>query len=214
MKDNREPSEKQKEIIEAALDLLSEKGYNELSLRDIAKRLGVQAPAIYWHFKNKAMLVDYMADHILRKNMGAFVPRESEQSWQDWLIDHIVLFRKALLSYPDGGRMVGDARPLFPGTLVKFMDVSIASLCSADMDIRTAKTVLLTAIRYTFGSVIEEQSLRTNWETIPEHTKNTGEFTNIMQAVDAGGTDDENFMAGLKLIVIAGSEAIKLDKSH
>ncbi len=174
MKDNLEPSEKQQEIIEAALELLGEKGYNELSLRDIAKKLGVKAPAIYWHFKNKAMLVDYMAEHIVHKTMGDFVPRESGQSWQDWLIYHITLFRKAMLSYPDGGRVVAGAN-LFPaGTLAKFMEDSFASLRSAGMDIRTAKSVMLTVIRYTFGCVIEEQADEHNWETLPERTINSG----------------------------------------
>lgn len=37
MKNNLEINDKQNKIIEAALELLNEKGYNELSLRDIAK---------------------------------------------------------------------------------------------------------------------------------------------------------------------------------
>lgn len=212
MKDNLEPSEKQQEIIEAALELLGEKGYNELSLRDIAKKLGVKAPAIYWHFKNKAMLVDYMAEHIIRKQMGNFVPRESEQSWQEWLIYHITLFRKAMLSYPDGGRVVASAH-LFPdGTLAKFMEDSFTSLRRAGMDIRTAKSIMLAVIRYTFGCVIEEQADEHNWETLHERTINSGELTNIMEAIHIGGTDDEDFISGLRLIVIGGSEAMESDK--
>ncbi|NRZ87076.1 AcrR family transcriptional regulator [Clostridium beijerinckii] len=39
MKNNLEINDKQNKIIEAALELLNEKGYNELSLRDIAKKI-------------------------------------------------------------------------------------------------------------------------------------------------------------------------------
>jgi Transcriptional regulator len=212
MKDNLEPSEKQQEIIEAALELLGEKGYNELSLRDIAKKLGVKAPAIYWHFKNKAMLVDYMAEHILRKKMGDLVPREREQTWQDWLIYHITLFRKAMLSYPDGGRVVAGAHPFPAGTIAKLVEDSLASLRSAGMDIRTAKNIVVTVIRYTFGCVIEEQADEHNWETLPEFEINSGELTNTMEAIHVGGTDDENFISGLRLIVVGGSEAMASDK--
>lgn len=53
MEDHLKLSERQQEIVEAALELLAEKGYDELSIRDIGKKLGVKAPAIYWHLKNK-----------------------------------------------------------------------------------------------------------------------------------------------------------------
>ena len=214
MRDDLELSAKQQEIIDAALELLDEKGYNELSLRDIAQKLGVKAPAIYWHFKNKAVLVDYMAEHILNKKMGNFVPRKSEESWQDWLIHHIALFRKAMLSYPDGGRVVAGARPFPDGTLVKFLEDSFASLCSAGMDIRTARNIILTAIRFTFGCLIDEQADEHNWETLPEHPMNSGNLTHIMEAISVGGTDDENFMLGLRLIVVGGCEAMASDNVH
>lgn len=213
MEDRFKPSERQQQIVEAALELMAEKGYDELSIRDIGKKLGVKAPAIYWHFKNKAMIVDYMAEHILHKKMGNFVPRESEQSWQDWLIEHISLFRKAMLSYPDGGRVIARAHPFPNGTLAKFLEDSFASLRSAGMDIRTARSVMLTVIRYTFGCVIEEQADEQNWETLPERTINSGEITNIMEAINVGGTDEENFMTGLRLIVTGGTEAMASNKS-
>lgn len=212
MNNSWEPNERQKEIIDAALELLNEKGYSELSLRDIAKKLGMQAPAIYWHFKNKAMLVNYMAEYIVHKKMGNFNPRGRDQSWQDWLIYHITLFREAMLSYPDGGRVVADAH-LFPnGTLAKFMEESFASLRSAGMELRTARSVMLTVIRYTFGCVIEEQADEHNWETLPERAVDHGELTNVMEAISLGGSDDENFKMGLKLIVIGGSEVMASGK--
>lgn len=158
------------------------------------------------------MIVDYMAEHILQKKMGNFVPREREQSWQDWLLEHITLFRKAMLSYPDGGRVIAGAHPFPNGTLAKFLEISFASLRSAGMDIRTARIVMLTVIRYTFGCVIEEQADEQNWETLAERTINSGELTNIMEAINVGGTDDENFMTGLKLIVAGGNEAMASDK--
>ena len=213
MKDNLEPSAKQQKIIDAALELLDEKGYNELSLRDIAQKLGVKAPAIYWHFKNKAVLVDYMAEHILNKKMGEIVPRKSEESWQDWLIHHISLFRKAMLSYPDGGRVVAGARPFPDGTLVKFLENSFSSLRSAGMDIQLARNIILTVIRYTFGCVIEEQAEEQSWETLTDHSMNSGNLTHIMEAISVGGTDEENFMSGLRLIVVGGGEAMASDNA-
>ena len=66
----------QDRIIEAALALLKEHGLAGLSLRDIALQLDIKAPALYWHFKNKEELIDYIAEAILRKEFSTFVPRQ------------------------------------------------------------------------------------------------------------------------------------------
>lgn len=41
------------EIIDAAVDMFYEFGYQKASLRDIAERVGVTQAAIYYHFRNK-----------------------------------------------------------------------------------------------------------------------------------------------------------------
>ena len=41
-------------VIRAALDLLNEVGVDGLSTRRLAERLGVQQPALYWHFRTSA----------------------------------------------------------------------------------------------------------------------------------------------------------------
>lgn len=205
-------SDKQWEIIETALELLSEKGYNELSMRDIAKKLNVKAPAIYWHFKNKAALVDYMAEYILRKEMGNFSPRAGQQSWQDWMIHHISLLRKAMLSYPDGGRVVAGAH-LFPAvTLAKIMEYSLDSLYSAKIDMDTAQSIVLTAIHYTFGYVIEEQADRHSFESpqqIVKHKKydeHFKDYRHLSKVMNTARASDQNFIDGLNLIILGGSQ--------
>lgn len=42
-----------KKIIEEALILFSEKGYSDVYVNDIAKAVGIKAPSLYKHFKNK-----------------------------------------------------------------------------------------------------------------------------------------------------------------
>jgi TetR/AcrR family tetracycline transcriptional repressor len=51
-------------ILDTALELLNEVGIDALSTRAIAQRLGVQQPALYWHFKNKRALLDAMNGEI------------------------------------------------------------------------------------------------------------------------------------------------------
>jgi AcrR family transcriptional regulator len=40
-------------IHEAALDVFSERGYDKATLREIAERLGITRPALYYHYRSK-----------------------------------------------------------------------------------------------------------------------------------------------------------------
>jgi AcrR family transcriptional regulator len=46
-------TERQKEIIQVSLDLISEKGIQGLTIKNIASKIGTSEPAIYRHYKNK-----------------------------------------------------------------------------------------------------------------------------------------------------------------
>lgn len=48
-------------VIAAALDLLDEVGLDAISTRQLAKRLGVEQPSLYWHFRKKEDLLAAMA---------------------------------------------------------------------------------------------------------------------------------------------------------
>jgi TetR/AcrR family tetracycline transcriptional repressor len=151
----------QERIIEAALELLKEEGLSNLTQRKLAQKLDMQAPALYWYFKNKEELVDYMAEAILQKEFSDFAARAHDEAWQAWLIEQMEKLRKAMLAYPDGARVVAGAH-LYPAvTLARLTDITIESLLSAGIDMQTARHICMTATHYTFGYVIEEQAAPT-----------------------------------------------------
>jgi TetR/AcrR family tetracycline transcriptional repressor len=152
------PTDNQQRIIGAALELLGEDGLNNLSLRKLASRLQLQAPALYWHFKSKDVLVDYMAEAILSREFHDLAPRRPDESWPHWLRSQMVKLRRAMLAYPDGGRVVAGAH-LFPAvTLGQLFECTLESLESAGIDLQTARHILMTTSTYAFGFVIEEQA--------------------------------------------------------
>jgi TetR/AcrR family tetracycline transcriptional repressor len=51
-------------IVRAAIDILNRDGLDKLSMRALAAVLGVKAPALYWHIKNKQELIDQIAERI------------------------------------------------------------------------------------------------------------------------------------------------------
>src|SRR5436853_7173193 len=59
-----EPALHQSQIVQAALGLLDEVGFDGLTMRNLAKKLGVQAASLYWHVRNKQDLLSLVAEEI------------------------------------------------------------------------------------------------------------------------------------------------------
>ena len=54
-------------ILDEALTLFSEKGYANVFVGDIADRVGIKAPSLYKHFKNKQAIFDAIIDEMNRR---------------------------------------------------------------------------------------------------------------------------------------------------
>jgi AcrR family transcriptional regulator len=50
-------------IFDAAIDMFSERGYNGVSIRDIAKAVGIKESSIYAHFINKEDILNHILDY-------------------------------------------------------------------------------------------------------------------------------------------------------
>ena len=54
-------------ILDEALTLFSEKGYANVFVGDIADRVGIKAPSLYKHYKNKKAIFDAIIDEMNRR---------------------------------------------------------------------------------------------------------------------------------------------------
>lgn len=52
------------DIMDAALGLFSQKGYNAVSVEEIAGEVGIKAPSLYKHYKNKKAIFDAIFDEM------------------------------------------------------------------------------------------------------------------------------------------------------
>ena len=142
-------------ILDTALELLNEVGIDALSTRAIAQRLGVQQPALYWHFKNKRALLDAINGEILARADDTRRPREGEM-WQDFLRRNGRSFRAALLGYRDGAR-VHAGTEADPGDLAH-VEAQVAFLVAAGFTPGQAMQLFVAVSRYVVGCVLEEQA--------------------------------------------------------
>jgi len=75
MKRTKEEAKKtMKEILRCAVSSFIEKGYESTSLDLIGAKAGVTKSAIYWHFKDKSMILDQIIDQY-DKEAIEFIPR-------------------------------------------------------------------------------------------------------------------------------------------
>ena len=59
-----EPALDQQQIVQAALSLLDQAGFDGLTMRGLAQKLGIKAASLYWHVSNKQELLSLLADEI------------------------------------------------------------------------------------------------------------------------------------------------------
>lgn len=143
-------------VVRAALELLDAVGLDDLTLRGVAERLHVQAPALYWHVRNRQDLVDQMAAAMVRDGLGDLV---TTGAWMNQLADIAHAYRRTLLSHRDGARVVAEARVTDPA-MSRLVELALRTLTSAGFTTPDAMRALVSVLTYVAGFVAEEQSPR------------------------------------------------------
>jgi TetR/AcrR family tetracycline transcriptional repressor len=146
-------------VVRAALEVLDETGLDGLSIRGIAQRLGVQGPALYWHFRNKQALLDEMAEAMLGAHAGELKPPAEDQHWRDWLAHSARWLRQALLSHRDGARVFAGTTLPSELTFLWMLDMMVSVLHAAGFAWVAALRAAGTVYVYVVGSTIEEQAM-------------------------------------------------------
>ncbi|MET9900211.1 TetR/AcrR family transcriptional regulator C-terminal domain-containing protein [Streptomyces sp. NPDC006446] len=206
----RSPKLDKKQVVETALRLLNETGLDGLTLRAIAKELNVQAPALYWHFKNKQELLDEMATEMYRRMVedAAATPG----GWRERLLAANRGLRAALLSYRDGAKVFSGSR--FTGTLHAVeMERTLRLFTESGFTLTEAVRATSTTYVYTIGFVTEEQGVqplpgeRREGYDLDERARRMADFPLAAAAgAEIFGDYERNFEEGLHLVV-AGIEA-------
>jgi TetR/AcrR family tetracycline transcriptional repressor len=95
-------------VLAAAFALLQAEGLDGLTMRGLAARLSVQAPALYWYLGDKAELLGWMASAIYADARGA-IPDATD--WRAWLIGFGHALRRSFTAHRDGARLCAIAQP-------------------------------------------------------------------------------------------------------
>ncbi|MBV7433637.1 TetR/AcrR family transcriptional regulator [Cardiobacteriaceae bacterium TAE3-ERU3] len=119
-----EAEQTRQDLLEAALKLFDEQGYEKTTLADIAKAAGVTRGAFYWHFKNKSELFNELSErHIanFREQLNTIVNQVN--TW-DHLAEILINFLTELQTSPDKSRFsrIVQSEPLHPDIQAIFVN--------------------------------------------------------------------------------------------
>jgi AcrR family transcriptional regulator len=83
-------------IIDAALELAADVGFETINIRAVAARLNCTAMALYRHVKDKDDLLQAMADRAI----GTVEPPAETADWIDWYVAIAVQYWRMMRRYP------------------------------------------------------------------------------------------------------------------
>lgn len=153
-------------IVEAALAVLDEGGIDAVTVRAVAARLDVRAPALYWHVRDKQDLLDEMGTEIQRRVQTALAaaldaaldaPHPVSQSeWLSGLAAYGRILRAEYLRHRDGARTFSGTRLTDPDVL-RAQEPWLRRWTELGLSLRDAVDGAETVTAFVVGFVIEEQ---------------------------------------------------------
>jgi TetR/AcrR family transcriptional regulator, tetracycline repressor protein len=87
-------------IIDAALDLVDEQGFDALTMRRLGARLGVEAMSLYKHVPNKEAVVEGVRELLLDQLAELRRSQHHSDSWQEALRGVARAFREVCRAHP------------------------------------------------------------------------------------------------------------------
>lgn len=99
------------EIVTTALNLLDEVGLDGLTLRRLARELGISAPTLYWHIRDKRELLDLVAERIIAAHKAGQSPIADIADPWERVAESFRRQYHAIIAHRDGARVFAGNRP-------------------------------------------------------------------------------------------------------
>ena len=123
-------------ILDEALTLFSEKGYANVFVNDIANKVGIKAPSLYKHYKNKQAIFDAIIDEMNHRfeeqahtlSINGTDPTVDAVKFKEMDEDHLVKLGKDLFMYYLHDSYTKRFRKML--TLEQFKDKELAKVYS------------------------------------------------------------------------------------
>jgi AcrR family transcriptional regulator len=140
-------------VLKAALTLVDKGGVEELSMRTVAGKLGVEAMSLYRHVKDKQDLLNGVADLVLSE---VEVPPPGTP-WREAMRRRALSAREVFIRHPSSALVVEACATMTPSRL-RYSDAITGLLLADGFDATLAYRAFLTLDSYIFGFTMQELS--------------------------------------------------------
>jgi AcrR family transcriptional regulator len=196
-------------VLGAAVALADESGIAELSMRKLAKLLGVEAMSLYNHVESKDRLLDGMID-IVFAEIDAPAP---DGDWKAEMRRRAVSTRDALNRHPWAIGLM-EARPNPGEANVRLHEAVLACLRNAGFPVPAAIHAYSAQDAYIYGYALQERTLAnaTREEWVEVGRRQLQQYAPVLDAYPCtadvlrhisvhGFSHEEEFLFGLELIL-------------
>jgi AcrR family transcriptional regulator len=205
--------------LQAAVVLADRDGLTSVSMRKLARELGIEAMSLYHHVKNKEDLLDGMVDLVFSE---ITLPVAGED-WRSILRNRAESTRTMLIRHPWAISVIDSRTTPGPATL-RHHDAAIGLLRSAGFSIPMAAHALSLLDSYVHGFVLQEVSLPLDGTgdigaategILHQHHMLSGAFPHLAQMavqhiLQPGYAYSNEFPFGLR-IILGGLQAALLE---
>lgn len=141
-------------IVEAAVEVADQGGYAAISMRNVGRRLGVEAMSLYHHIANKDALLDALVDWVFAQ---IELPA-AEDSWQTGMRRRAGSARRVLVDHPWALTLI-DSRSNPGPALLRHHDAVIGCLRNGGFSIGLAAQAFSVIDAYVYGFALTERNL-------------------------------------------------------
>ncbi|GJM79642.1 TetR family transcriptional regulator [Paenibacillus sp. HMSSN-139] len=147
----QQPQISEDKILEASWELLGDEGIEKFSLRRLADRLGIQAPSLYWYFKNKQDLYQRLANQVSKIILEEF---HSGGDWKEQLTELAVTVRNVLSRYPCSTQLMMMTLPHEPD-IIRLNNRMLLCVESTPLEQEQKLQVITTLVNYIYNFVLD-----------------------------------------------------------
>lgn len=119
--------ESRRKILDAAVEVAGERGYDGTGINAVSARCGLPASSIYWHFKDKDELIAAVIERSFNSWLSAVTLPEKPDATPNGVVELAVTVAKGLLEVPDflrlGLMLALERRPEEPSARATFLQV-------------------------------------------------------------------------------------------
>jgi AcrR family transcriptional regulator len=175
--------------VDAAISVIEDGHYEDLTIRSLAKTLGVAPMSLYRHIHDKDDLLDEITDRFL---LNTWRSKKDDENWRVWIIDAAKRFRQLLVSQP-AVLHVFLSHPVASSVALMRMDTVLGVLRDAGFSGEEANRTYAALHTYTIGFSALEAS-RSKWVSTSK------ENDDAMRHL-ASFTTKKQFVVGLEMLL-------------